>query len=65
MQQEIAVLSQCGSPYVTKHYGSYLKDIKPWIIMEYLGGGPALDLLEPGPLDEIQIAFIKRNSERT
>ena len=28
--------------------------------MEYLGGGSALDLLEPGPLDETQIATILR-----
>ncbi|KAI2650983.1 Serine/threonine-protein kinase 26 [Labeo rohita] len=46
IQQEITVLSQCDSPH-----GSKL-----WIIMEYLGGGSALDLLRAGPFDEYQIA---------
>uniref|UniRef100_A0A087YGB1 Serine/threonine-protein kinase 25 n=1 Tax=Poecilia formosa TaxID=48698 RepID=A0A087YGB1_POEFO len=61
IQQEITVLSQCDSPFVTKYYGSYLKKgTKLWIIMEYLGGGSALDLLRPGPLEETYIATILR-----
>lgn len=35
-----------------------MKDTKVWIIMEHPDRGSALDLLEPGPLDETQIATI-------
>lgn len=60
IQQEIAVLSQCESPFVTKYHGSYLKDTKLWIIMEFLAGGSVLDLMKPGPFEETYIAIILR-----
>ncbi|XP_076069034.1 germinal centre kinase III isoform X2 [Oratosquilla oratoria] len=60
IQQEIMVLSQCDSPFVTKYYGSYLKGTKLWIIMEYLGGGSALDLMKAGSFEEMHIGIILR-----
>ncbi|CAG8539286.1 11052_t:CDS:10, partial [Acaulospora morrowiae] len=60
IQQEIALLSQCDSPYITRYYGSFVKGFKLWIVMEYLSGGSCLDLLKPGPFDEQHIAIILR-----
>ncbi|KAG8200322.1 hypothetical protein JTE90_028506 [Oedothorax gibbosus] len=61
IRQEIMVLSQCDSPYVTKYYGSYLKGPKLWIIMEYLGGGSACDLMKATKFEEMHIAIVLRD----
>ncbi|PGH09793.1 STE/STE20/YSK protein kinase [Blastomyces parvus] len=58
IQQEIAVLATCASPYVTQYRTSFLKGYKLWIVMEFLGGGSCLDLLKPGVFNEAHIAII-------
>lgn len=60
IQKEIAILAGCNDPHITRYYGCFVKGHKLWIIMEYLGGGSALDLLKPGPFDEASIAVICR-----
>eukprot|EP00164_Ancoracysta_twista_P002907 GFYU01003870.1.p1 GENE.GFYU01003870.1~~GFYU01003870.1.p1 ORF type:complete len:494 (-),score=99.56 GFYU01003870.1:80-1561(-) len=60
IQKEISVLSQLDCQHVTKYYASYVQGSKLWIVMEYLGGGSILDMLEMGPLEEIYIAVVLR-----
>ncbi|KAF2452514.1 kinase-like domain-containing protein [Lineolata rhizophorae] len=58
--QEIAILSELNSPYVTKYYGSYLKGSDLWIIMEFCSGGSCGDLMKPGLIPEEYITIIIR-----
>lgn len=44
------MLSTCESPYVTQYKGSFLRGHKLWIVMEYLGGGSCLDLVNTAPV---------------
>ncbi|OAA76773.1 serine/threonine-protein kinase 24 [Akanthomyces lecanii RCEF 1005] len=58
--QEIAILSELQSPYVTKYYGSYSKGAELWIVMEFCAGGSCADLMKPGLISEDYIAIITR-----
>ncbi|KAH9908981.1 putative severin kinase [Xylariomycetidae sp. FL2044] len=58
--QEIAILSELQSPYVTKYYGSYAKGAELWIVMEFCAGGSCADLMKPGQIGEDYIAIIIR-----
>ncbi|EXX51929.1 Sps1p [Rhizophagus irregularis DAOM 197198w] len=60
IQQEISILSQLDSQYVTRYYGSYLKGTHLWIVMEYCSGGSCSDLMKPGVIKEEYIAIILR-----
>ncbi|KAI0483279.1 kinase-like domain-containing protein [Xylariaceae sp. FL0804] len=58
--QEIAILSELQSSYVTKYYGSYAKGAELWIVMEFCSGGSCADLMKPGMIGEDYIAIIVR-----
>jgi len=58
--QEISILSELQSPYVTKYYGSFLKGSDLWIVMEFCSGGSCSDLMHPGLITEDYISIIIR-----
>ncbi|KAI9731052.1 MAG: putative protein serine/threonine kinase [Cirrosporium novae-zelandiae] len=58
--QEIAILSELHSPYVTQYLGSYLRGSELWIIMEFCSGGSCCDLMRPGLIPEEYIMIIVR-----
>ncbi|KAK9474195.1 kinase-like domain-containing protein [Dipodascopsis tothii] len=58
--QEINILSQLNSPYVTRYFGSYLNEANLWIVMEYCSGGSCADLMKAGVIPEEFIAIIVR-----
>lgn len=58
--QEIAILSELNSPYVTRYHGSFLKGSSLWIIMEFCSGGSCSDLMRPGTIPEEYIMIIIR-----
>jgi serine/threonine-protein kinase 24/25/MST4 len=62
IQLEISLLATCSSEYVTRYRTSFVRGVKLWIVMEYLGGGSCLDLLKPCPkgMEERYIAVIMR-----
>lgn len=60
IQKEITILSQLDHQNITKYYGSFCENNYLWIIIELCAGGSCLDLLKPGPFEEIFIAIILR-----
>lgn len=64
LQREIDILRECSSPYIVSYKGSFEKDGKIWIVMEYCGAGSLQDLTAicEKTLTEEQIAVVMRMS---
>ncbi|TGZ73678.1 hypothetical protein CRM22_001399 [Opisthorchis felineus] len=62
--QEIHTLRECRHPNIVQFYGSYLRNNKLWICMEYCGGQSMQDiyLYTRKPLEEDCIAFVSRET---
>lgn len=64
LQKEINILKECDSPWIVSYRGSYEKDGKMWIIMEYCGAGSLCDLMAicEKTLTEEEIAVVMREA---
>ncbi|KAA3674018.1 uncharacterized protein DEA37_0014451 [Paragonimus westermani] len=62
--QEIHTLRECRHPNIVQFYGSYLRNNKLWICMEYCGGQSMQDiyLYTRKALEEDCIAFVSRET---
>eukprot|EP01080_Neovahlkampfia_damariscottae_P002831 gene2831-4238_t len=60
VEKEVKILKQCKSPYIVGYHGTYLKNNKLWIALEYCGGGSLADILTllQETLTEPQIAAV-------
>lgn len=63
IQQEIFMVKECTHDNIVAYFGSYLCREKLWICMEYCGGGSLQDIYHvTGPLSELQIAYVSRET---
>lgn len=63
VQQEIIMMKDCKHANIVAYFGSYLRRDKLWICMEFCGGGSLQDIYHvTGPLSEMQIAYVSRET---
>ena len=63
IQQEIIMMKDCRHANIVAFFGSYWRRDKLWICMEFCGGGSMQDIYHAtGPLNELQIAFVCRET---
>ncbi|RCK57511.1 Serine/threonine-protein kinase svkA [Candida viswanathii] len=59
INKEIQIISECRCKQITSYIGSFVKNYKLWVIMEFIDGGSIFELLKPGPIvDENVISYI-------
>lgn len=57
------MMKDCRHPNIVAFFGSYWRRDKLWICMEFCGGGSMQDIYHAtGPLNELQIAFVCRET---
>nr|XP_040035666.1 mitogen-activated protein kinase kinase kinase kinase 2 isoform X6 [Gasterosteus aculeatus aculeatus] len=63
IQQEITMMKECKHKNIVAYFGSYHRNTRLWICMEYCGGGSLQDIYHvTGPLKEKQIAYVCRET---
>ncbi|XP_077597598.1 mitogen-activated protein kinase kinase kinase kinase 2 [Stigmatopora nigra] len=63
IQQEITMMKECKHKNIVAYFGSYHRNTKLWICMEFCGGGSLQDIYHvTGPLTEKQIAYVTRET---
>uniref|UniRef100_A0A8C2ENV6 Mitogen-activated protein kinase kinase kinase kinase n=1 Tax=Cyprinus carpio TaxID=7962 RepID=A0A8C2ENV6_CYPCA len=63
IQHEITMMKDCTHKNIVAYFGSYLRNNKLWICMEFCGGGSLQDIYHvTGPLKERQIAYVSRET---
>lgn len=59
INKEIQIISECRCKQITSYVGSFVKNYKLWVIMEFIDGGSIFELLKPGAIaDENVISYI-------
>ena len=58
VKKEIAILSKCDSPLITRYYSSLVVGTNLWVVMDYASGGSVRQLLASGNIPEPCIAVI-------
>lgn len=64
LQREIHILKECDSDFIVRYRGSFFKDNRLWIVMEYCGAGSLCDLMAicERTLSEEQIAAVMKQA---